>query len=168
MLRVLIACSRAGVYIHVRSVSAAVGAAGPSFYVPARREYSAALNLRGQEAVAPLTGLRGGQPRPPVIYHRRPFGRLLRCSTAVSLSSFAPLSILVACLSVSLRRAECPDMTTALVSSRLTSAVVRSLYPIAAALCVRLLAAIDRQVVFEIGRWLLRERQPAECSVRVP
>lgn len=118
--------------------------------------------------VAPLTGLRGGQPRPPVIYHWRSFGRLLRCSAVASLSSFAPLSILVACRSVSLQRAEYQDMKTALVSSRMTSAVIGSLYPIAAAVCVRLLAAIGRQVVFEIGRWLLRERQPAECSARVP
>lgn len=118
--------------------------------------------------VSHLTGLRGGQPRPPVIYHRRPFGRLLRCSTVVSLSSPAALSILAACRSVSLQRAECPDMTTALVSSRLTSAVIGSLYPIAAALCVRLLAAIGRQVVCALGRWLLRERQRAECSARVP
>ena len=78
--RVLLARPRAGMCEHVRSVAAVVLPGRPFRYQHAVLTRMPSTGEGTMEA-APLTGLRGGQPRPPVIYHRRLFGSsLLRCS----------------------------------------------------------------------------------------
>ena len=86
-LRVLVACPRAGMWEDVRSVTLPVVLPGRPF----RYQHAVIPRMpstgEGMMEAAHLTGLREGQARPPVIYHRRPFGS--RCSVAALLTSIS-------------------------------------------------------------------------------